>query len=68
MRAIVVREFGPAWNLLAEEVSGPVHEPGSVIVDLRASALSWHDVLVRQGKYGSPLPHVPRSRRWTIRR
>ncbi|MCW2648040.1 MAG: NADPH:quinone reductase [Pseudonocardiales bacterium] len=27
-------------------------------VRLRASALNWHDVLVREGRYGSPLPHV----------
>ena len=27
-------------------------------VALRASALNWHDVLVRQGRYGSPLPHI----------
>jgi NADPH:quinone reductase-like Zn-dependent oxidoreductase len=25
---------------------------------LRASALNWHDVLVREGRYGSPLPHI----------
>jgi NADPH:quinone reductase-like Zn-dependent oxidoreductase len=25
---------------------------------LRATALNWHDVLVRQGRYNSPLPHV----------
>ena len=24
----------------------------------RASALNWHDVLVRQGRYRSPLPHI----------
>jgi NADPH:quinone reductase-like Zn-dependent oxidoreductase len=29
-----------------------------VTVALRASALNWHDVLVRQGRYGSPLPHI----------
>jgi NADPH:quinone reductase-like Zn-dependent oxidoreductase len=27
-------------------------------VALRASALNWHDVLVRQGRYKSPLPHI----------
>ena len=27
-------------------------------VALRASALNWHDVLVRQGRYRSPLPHI----------
>lgn len=58
MRAIVLREFGPARNLVLEEVPDPVDEPGWVTVRLRASALNWHDVLVRQGKYGSPLPHV----------
>jgi NADPH:quinone reductase-like Zn-dependent oxidoreductase len=29
-----------------------------VTVKLHASALNWHDVLVRQGRYGSPLPHI----------
>jgi NADPH:quinone reductase-like Zn-dependent oxidoreductase len=29
-----------------------------VTVALRASALNWHDVLVRQGRYRSPLPHI----------
>jgi NADPH:quinone reductase-like Zn-dependent oxidoreductase len=29
-----------------------------VTVALRASALNWHDVLVRQGRYGSRLPHI----------
>ncbi|NKQ51889.1 zinc-binding dehydrogenase [Amycolatopsis sp. K13G38] len=59
MRAIVLREFGPAGNLRPEEIPGPVDEPGWVRINLRASALNWHDVLVRQGRYGSPLPHVP---------
>jgi NADPH:quinone reductase-like Zn-dependent oxidoreductase len=29
-----------------------------VTIELRAAALNWHDVLVRQGRYRSPLPHV----------
>ena len=36
----------------------PPARPGWVTVMLRASALNWHDVLVRQGRYGSPLPHI----------
>jgi NADPH:quinone reductase-like Zn-dependent oxidoreductase len=28
------------------------------MVRLRAAGLNWHDVLVREGRYGSPLPHV----------
>lgn len=59
MYAAVLREFGPAHNLRCEEVDEPAARPGWVTVRLRASALNWHDVLVRQGKYGSELPHVP---------
>ncbi|HWE90058.1 MAG TPA: zinc-binding dehydrogenase [Pseudonocardiaceae bacterium] len=58
MHAVVLREFGPAANLRLDRFPDPVAEPGWAVVRLRASALNWHDVLVRQGKYGSPLPHV----------
>jgi zinc-binding alcohol dehydrogenase/oxidoreductase len=40
------------------EFPDPTPRPGWVTVALRASALNWHDVLVRQGRYGSPLPHI----------
>lgn len=53
-----MREFGDAAVLRPESVPDPVPESGWVTVRLRASALNWHDVLVRQGRYGSPLPHV----------
>lgn len=59
MYAAVLREFGPARNLRCEDVDEPTARPGWVTVRLRAGALNWHDVLVRQGKYGSKLPHVP---------
>jgi zinc-binding alcohol dehydrogenase/oxidoreductase len=59
VRAVVLREFGTAACLRPEEVPDPAEAPGEVVVRLRASALNWHDVLVRQGRYGSPLPHVP---------
>ncbi|MFC8661306.1 zinc-binding dehydrogenase [Streptomyces sp. NPDC057199] len=59
MRAVVLREFGAAGCLRPEEVPDPIEATGLVTVRLRASALNWHDVLVRQGRYGSPLPHIP---------
>jgi zinc-binding alcohol dehydrogenase/oxidoreductase len=40
-------------------VPDPVDRPDWVTVELGASALNWHDVLVRRGQYSSPLPHVP---------
>jgi NADPH:quinone reductase-like Zn-dependent oxidoreductase len=59
VRAVVLREFGPARNLALEDFPDPPAESGWVTVRLRASALNWHDILVRQGRYRSPLPHVP---------
>jgi NADPH:quinone reductase-like Zn-dependent oxidoreductase len=58
MQAVVMREFGSAAVLRPEEFPDPPARPGWVTVALRASALNWHDVLVRQGRYGSPLPHI----------
>lgn len=59
MNAIVMQEFGGPEVLRIGTVDTPDTAPGWVEVDLRASALNWHDILVRQGRYGSPLPHVP---------
>lgn len=58
MLGVVMREYGDAGVLRVEEVAEPVAESGWVTVELRATALNWHDVLVRQGRYSSPLPHV----------
>jgi NADPH:quinone reductase-like Zn-dependent oxidoreductase len=53
-----MREFGSAAVLRPEEFPDPPARPGWVTVALRASGLNWHDVLVRRGRYGSPLPHI----------
>jgi zinc-binding alcohol dehydrogenase/oxidoreductase len=58
VQAVVMREFGSAAVLRPEEFPDPPARPGWVTVALRASALNWHDVLVRRGRYGSPLPHI----------
>lgn len=59
MQAIVIDEFGTPEVLRPQTVEDPRSKPGHVTVRLHAAALNWHDVLVRQGKYSSPLPHVP---------
>jgi len=56
--AVVLREFGEPDVLKVESISDPVASSGWVTVRLKAAALNWHDVLVRQGRYSSPLPHV----------
>jgi NADPH:quinone reductase-like Zn-dependent oxidoreductase len=58
MHAVVMHEFGAAEVLCPGEFSAPAERQGWATVVLRASALNWHDVLVRQGRYGSPLPHI----------
>lgn len=59
MKAVVMASFGDADVLHTEDRPAPEAQPGWVTVDLRAAALNWHDVLVRRGRYGSPLPHTP---------
>lgn len=58
MRAAVLEQFGDARVLRWGEVADPLAQSGWTIVELRSAALNWHDVLVRQGRHGSPLPHV----------
>src|SRR6202022_4867633 len=58
LHAVVMHEFGSPAVLCPGEFPDPAARRGWVTVALRASALNWHDVLVRQGRYGSPLPHI----------
>jgi zinc-binding alcohol dehydrogenase/oxidoreductase len=58
VHAVIMHEFGTAAVLRPGEFSDPTARPGWATVALRASALNWHDVLVRQGRYRSPLPHI----------
>lgn len=58
MHAVVIEEFGDPQVLRPDDYPDPAQRPGWVTVDLKAAALNWHDVLVRQGRYNSPLPHV----------
>lgn len=59
MRAAVMKEFGGPDVLQLAEVPAPRPDHDWAVVQLKAAALNWHDVLVRQGRYGSPLPHIP---------
>ncbi len=58
MRAAVLTAYGDPSCLVPGDRPEPEPADGQVVVELRAAALNWHDVLVRQGRYGSPLPHV----------
>lgn len=58
MHAMVLDEFGGPEVMAVRDMPVAPTPPGFVRVELRASALNWHDVLVRRGQYQSPLPHV----------
>jgi len=59
MKAVLQQEYGDAGVLELAERPDPETAPGWSVVRIQAAALNWHDILVRQGKYGSPLPHTP---------
>src|SRR5699024_8210575 len=59
MQAIQMTEYGGPEVLELREAAEPPARKGWTIVELRASALNWHDTLTRQGLYRSPLPHIP---------
>jgi len=60
VKAVLCKSFGPVEDLVIEEVPAPTLQAGGVIVDVKASALNFPDVLMVQGKYQS-LPDFPFS-------
>ena len=58
MRTVLCRSYGPPENLSMEEVADPVANDDQVIVDVKAAALNFPDVLMVQGKYQSQ-PEFP---------
>jgi NADPH2:quinone reductase len=61
MRAVVVGEFGPIENARLGEMPKPAPQPGELLVEVRATAANFVDLLVIAGKYqfSPPLPFIP---------
>jgi NADPH2:quinone reductase len=51
VRAVVVREYGPIENVAVGELPEPMLGPGRVLVEVRAVAANFVDLLVIAGKY-----------------
>lgn len=51
MRALVVRAYGPYDSHALEELPEPVAGPGEVVIDTRAMAVNFPDVLLVEGHY-----------------
>lgn len=61
MRAIVVREPGDTSVMKLEHVPDPVPKGNQVLIRVRASAVCFHDVVVRNGtlRRGIQMPLIP---------
>jgi NADPH2:quinone reductase len=61
MKALYCREFSPEENLTVEEIDTPVLAPDHVLIDVKAAALNFPDLLCVRGEYQfkPPLPFVP---------
>ena len=61
MRAVLCRQYGPPESLTVEEVDDPTAEEGQVVVDVKACAVNFPDVLIIQNLYQfkPPLPFSP---------
>ena len=61
MRAIVANAVGPPEDLTIEDLPDPAAGPGEALVDLKATAVNFPDLLVIEGKYQiiPPHPFVP---------
>ena len=49
MKAFLCKEFGPIESHKVEEIEEPVAGPGEVVVDIKATGISFPDVLIVQG-------------------
>lgn len=58
LKAVLCKAYGPPESLSIEEVDAPALLPGGAIVDVRAAALNFPDILMVQGKYQSQ-PEFP---------
>ncbi len=61
MKAVLCRAFGPPESLSLEDVDAPTAGADEVVVEVRAAALNFPDVLMIEGKYQSqpPFPFIP---------
>ena len=63
MKAFLCKEFGPVDSHQVEEIDEPIAGTGQVVVDIKATGISFPDVLIVQGLYQfkPPFPFSPGS-------
>lgn len=55
-RAFVIEKFGNTDGLVNSQVEVPIINPDEVLVQVRASALNYRDVIILEGNYFQPVP------------
>jgi NADPH2:quinone reductase len=63
MRAVICHTYGPPEDLVVDDVPDPTPGPGQLVVQVRAAAVNFPDVLLIAGKYQVkiPVPFTPGS-------
>jgi NADPH:quinone reductase len=63
MRAVICRRYGLPEDLVVDDVPDPTPGPGQLVVQVRAAAVNFPDVLLIAGKYQitMPVPFTPGS-------
>jgi NADPH2:quinone reductase len=61
VKAVYLREFGPPGTAAVEDIELPVPGPTEVLIDVKAVAANYVDILVLEGRYqfSPPRPFVP---------
>ena len=61
MKAVICKAYGDYHDLVLEDVPEPVPGPDQVVIDVKAAALNFPDVLLVQGLYQMkpPVPFTP---------
>jgi len=61
VKAVLCHKFGPPESLQLETIDPPLPGAGEALIDVKATALNFPDVLMIEGKYQSqpPLPFSP---------
>jgi len=61
MKAVLCKAFGPAENLVVEDLDSPQIKKGEVLLDIHAAGVNFPDTLIIEGKYQfkPPLPFSP---------
>ena len=61
MKAVLCKAFGPAENLVVDQIDSPQIKKGEVLLDVHAAGVNFPDTLIIEGKYQfkPPFPFSP---------